>query len=166
MFELVQNDFANLEKQSCKYRDEYGNTCFMKRGENCIIAKLRFSDTRISAEKLVIPFPPKEGDLGVSLFLQCDGREVDQTFLDNLKPETEAAIGYFTTIIQRWIQMMYDISFLSVDNNILLQANETASLEDVYHTKFEAIRVYEELQPVISSVMGDAKDILDGMKES
>ena len=152
MFELTNNNFSNPEKQSCKYKDEYGNTCYMRRSESGIVAKLRFADKRVTAPSLEISFPPKDDEFGVYLTLSCDGEEVGQEFLDNLSDDISTGIQGFTEVLQRWMQMLYDIKFLEFDNSILLGANEGMTIDDVYREKFDRISHYEELAPVVDTV--------------
>ena len=146
MFDLTKNLF--LENNKCWYKDEYGNTAIIIRREAGFTAKIRFVDKTVSAPPLQVNVPAKEGENGAFLKLNyLDGK-------DNKGVDVSGGIDNFTKLIQRWIDMLYDISFLSTNNAFLQKANENVSEEDIAQYKMQLIGNYEELKPVLNAVFG------------
>lgn len=139
---IKKNDFLN--QGIVIYEDSYGNSVFMKRefGDNKegFVAKLRPADKNVKAESIHVSVPVADDEMGTNLQLH---------FLDGQQHNGEdmsSAIRMFTEVMQRWINIMYDIRFMQTDNKMLLRANQNLSEEDVCRYKLMQLGEYEELQ--------------------
>ncbi len=139
------------------YEDRYGNSVFCQRentdkeGTYDFKARVRFSDKNVKAETIHISIPIEEGIEGQNLKLNyLDGRVHDGE-------DVAAAIEMYTFILQRWIDLMYDISFLQTDARVLARAaglgTDKMSLESVAKAKLDQISEYEEISDVISGIL-------------
>lgn len=145
MFEITDNNFLN--KGTCKYRDSYGNRAYFERDKHGFTAKLRFVDKRVKMEPLTIIFP---------LSKDTKGAEVKIEYSDGVDKESEfilAGIRDFGILVQRWINMVGDISYLAADIDTLVYLhNVKISDDDVSRHKIATISKYEELKPTIEAV--------------
>ncbi len=139
------------------YEDRYGNSVFCQR-ENTdkksaydFKARVRFADKNVKADTIHISIPIEEGVEGQSLKINyLDGRVHDGE-------DVAAAIEMYTFILQRWIDLMYDISFLQTDVRVLAKAiglnDDRASLEGLAKSKLDQISEYEEISDVVSGIL-------------
>lgn len=145
MFKLEKNDFLNSGK--CWYRDEHGNTVFMLRKENQFTAKIRFNNNLVTAKPLIVNVPPVNED-GASLQMDFPEGALE-------KEDIKSGIEGFTTLVQHWIDMLYDIKLLECNNKWLQNQNPGASEEDVNEYKIQRLIENEELSPMISKIFGN-----------
>ena len=145
MFTLEKNNF--IDSNSCTYKDEYNNTAFMKREQGKIVAKIRFSDERIKASAMNIPFPVNSRTEGDTLHLEYP----DEKLLT--KSNIQDGINNFTQLINYWINMLYDVSLLEASPELFRKANPgNISDEQIAEYKFSRLLPYEELKPVLKNM--------------
>lgn len=125
----------------CIYEDEYGNSVFMQKDTTKdysfdFVAKLRFKDKNVKAKPLNISIPIKEGDE--------DGAMLHLDYLDGVEhsgEDIDSAIEMYTLIVQRWINLMYDMVALKPS---LAMHDEGRAKECL-----EKLAEYEELSEAI-----------------
>lgn len=145
MFKLEKNDLLNSGK--CWYRDEHGNTAFIVRKENSFTAKIRFNDKSVKAKPLKINVPPVNED-GANLQMNFPAGALE-------RKDVKSGIEGFTSLVQHWIDMLYDIKFLECSNEWLVNQNPGASEDDANAFKMQRLAENEELRPMISTVFGN-----------
>ena len=147
---LEKNNF--LERGVCTYSDTYGNKVVARRedsdkGEKFCI-RLKFADENVKAAPLYVTVPITDGSTGQMLHLDyCDGAVHNG-------PDIDSAVEMYTFLLQRWIDLMYDINFVHADPKYLLRANEGATMADVAYTKYTYLSKYEELSELIKVIDG------------
>ena len=109
-YSLKKNTFA--QDGICIYEDGFGNTVFCKNESDDagyrFTAKLRFADENVKAEPLHISIPMVDDSEGANLHLDfLDGKE-------HGGEDIQGAIEMYTFIVQRWIDLMYDIAALRI----------------------------------------------------
>lgn len=147
MFRLIDNRFLN--DGICRYKDEYGNILFLKRGEeHNFVASIRFANKNVTASPVYIEVPIVNPE-GTMLHLEYkDG-------IDHQEDEdVKCAISGCSDIITKWINMMYDLIFSVADAGFITKANDgRVSTEDIAKEKFARLSQYEELSQAINQVM-------------
>ena len=146
MFKLEKNEFINGK---CWYKDEYGNTAIMIRKETGFTAKIRFNDKSVTAKPFPVNVPPDDEN-GSDLHLDFPPGALEKEDIKN-------GIKNFTSLVQHWIDMLYDIKFLDCSAKFIQNANPGATVDDVNITKMERLSQNEELTPLISSVFSNLK---------
>lgn len=145
MFDLENNNF--IDKNSCSYKDEHGNTAYMRREKERIVAKLRFADQRITTSPMNIPFPVNSGTEGDQLHLEYSDRNI----LEN--KDVKDGISNFTQLINYWIHMLYDVALLDANNELFKKANDQSlSAEQIAEYKVSRLLPYKELQPILKTI--------------
>ena len=128
-----------MQNGICIYEDQFGNSVFMQKeddkkdGTSSFVAKLRFSDKSIKAEPLKVTIPVKDDEMGTMLHL--DFHEGQRTGED-----IDSAIDMYTKIVQRWINLLYDIAILKAPLSGESEAKE----------RFDKLSEYDELKEFIS----------------
>nr|WP_297765934.1 hypothetical protein [uncultured Butyrivibrio sp.] len=139
------------------YEDRCGNSVFCqrenidKKGTYDFKARVRFADKNVKADTIHISIPIEEGVEGQSLKLNyLDGRVHDGE-------DVAAAIEMYTFVLQRWIDLMYDISFLQTDVRVHAKAlgldDSKATLEEIAKAKLDQISEYEEISDAIGGIL-------------
>ncbi|MBP3279392.1 MAG: hypothetical protein J6M44_10600 [Butyrivibrio sp.] len=125
----------------CIYEDQYGNSVFMKKedskdsGEE-FVAKLRFKDKSIKAKPITVTVPVKDDEMGTML-------HIDYLEGEKAGDEIDSAIDMFTKVMQRWINLMYDIAMLRAPSSGEADAK----------ARLEKLSKYEELSDFIGILM-------------
>ena len=137
----------------CIYEDEHGNSVFCKREDNekpneqSFKAKLRFANSSVKAGTIHVTVPVIDGTEGQNL-------SIDYPSGTDLESEDiQAGIKLYTFILQRWIDIMYDILFSKADVELIQRANEGAEKEDVAREQLSRLADYEELSDVVLPFM-------------
>lgn len=147
MFKLENNKL--FENGVCTYIDIFGNTVFVKREKEKITFRLRFIEYEIKADPFIICFPIDESQNGDTLHLNYSDEE-------KLKKESvTGAIESFTTLINHWISMQYDINLLDAKNFLFQKANPTINelnSEDISRYKISRLMEYEELREFLQKI--------------
>ncbi|MCR5671455.1 MAG: hypothetical protein K6G10_10655 [Butyrivibrio sp.] len=130
-----------MENGICIYEDLFGNTVFMqKKGDDdktSFVAKLRFKNEKIKAQPLYITIPVSDDEKGTMLHLDyLDGAEKSGEDIDS-------AIKMLTQVVQRWINMMYDINAMKIG----VDSEKTAK------ERLESLSEYEELSDLVGILM-------------
>ncbi len=144
MFEIKENTF--MQRGIVKYEDEHGNKAFFRReGERGFVGKLRFLDKSVKTSPLAVFVPIKENEKGQNLHVETD----DGTKLE--RKDIVGGIDNFTILVQRWIDIMYEIYTL---NNLsyIKEANPSFTDKEVWEKKIEEMSQYEELKNAINSI--------------
>ena len=144
MFELTKNQF--LQNNTCNYTDEFGNTAFMKRTEDGITCKLRFSDQRVKTEPLNIKIPAPEEEKGKNLKLNYSNAEALN------ENSVKVGISNFTALINYWMNMICDIALLDVKNTFFMKVNPDATEQEIWQHKMKRIAPYKELESLVNYV--------------
>ena len=125
----------------CIYEDQYKNSVFMQKeadkdGRSSFVAKLRFNDKNIKAAPIKLSIPVENDTDGTMLHLD---------FMDGANREgddIDCAIDMFTKIMQRWINLMYDLAPI----------HPALASEEAAKDRFEKLSQYEELSDVLSEI--------------
>ena len=134
MFNLVKNLYT--ENGRCVYEDAEHNSVFVKRTEEGFVIKLRFNDKNIKTKPLYINIPIKNDEEGSSL-------HVDYPSYIDYSAKIEPIIGRFTELVNRWINMVYDMMILESHKGM-----DSAILS----ADIEKLKEYEELQGLITAM--------------
>jgi hypothetical protein len=154
MFRINQNDF--LTQGRVTYIDDCGNTAFFKRDADKpfkFVGKIRFANKNVSAEPMYVEVPIPDGTLGDTLRMKYkDG--IDH----HLDADIAEGIDGFTVLVNRWIDIMYDIIHSTIDQNMLIGYLKDSAPgltdEDVAREKMSRLSLYEELHPAIKAAFG------------
>ena len=145
---IKRNDF--LSQGIIVYEDTYGNSVFMKREQEKdregFVAKFRPSDKNVKAESIHVGVPIKSTDEGTMLHLDY----LDGVIHDG--EDVKAGISMFTELVQRWINLMYDIRFMQSNNKFLLRTNDGCTEDDICRFKLMQLGQYEELKAIMELV--------------
>ncbi len=154
MFKITHNTFST--NGVCKYADEHGNTVFMKRDENNITAKLRIASGAAKVDPVYVSVPFNESGVIFHIAYLREPSNEEKTALKEV-------IVDFSTLIEHWISMLYDINFLAFPTDKLLQmpGNEKATEEDVSYNKWLMLSQYEELTELCKSIDKKNSKIID-----
>lgn len=132
------------------------------------MAKLRFADSRIKAAPMNIDAEKvlRDGLLGDMLHLDYSpDSEIDSEIVNS-------AIQSFTELIQYWISLFSDLRFSWTNNDVLLMQLKSdldsdeftwftevegdrskATIEDIYQYKYNLLKKYDELAPILDKVL-------------
>ena len=140
MFKLVRNTF--LGDGICKYKDDAGNSVFMRREKTGFVSKLRFADPDVHAERLTVTLPLPEDEQGTHLQLSfTNGKKASDD-------DVVSVIEDYTALIQHWIAMLSAISMLDER----LASNDVKASEELAKRKLQMIAGFEELFPAVRSI--------------
>ena len=146
MYKKTKNDF--MSNGVCKYEDEYGNSAFLKRTNTGFTARLRFKRKGIKTEAVNIFVPARDNVMnGVSLPISYTNES------DSEEEDVVYGINAFAKLLQHWIDMIYEINFFSTNNNFILNSNPGLTSDDVNNYKLNEIAKYEEVLPIINTVL-------------
>lgn len=143
MLDLTRNKFLNEGK--CIYTDGWGNKAIFKRiGDMSFESHLKFTDKNVTAEKITIhmPFKSEDDKKGTMLQLKYENGAVETEDILN-------TINDYTLLVQRWINMLTEISLFDPTN--ILKENKTQ--EKALKEKVLCLSKYEELQETINTVL-------------
>ena len=146
---IVKNTF--LADGRVIYEDGFKNRVVARReeappGMDKFFIRLMFDDKNIKAAPLYVTIPTKDGESGQMLHLDyLNGHERKGKDIDS-------GIDMLTLLVQRWINLLYDIKFLQADPKLLQKAYEGATDEDIAYTKYHYISDYEELSELIEAI--------------
>lgn len=141
MFKLIKNELINTGK--CWYEDEYNNTVFIRKNNDNFVARIRFNDKNVVAKPFKVCIPLSEDNFGDTLCVDFHNGDVQE------REDIKCGIDGFTTLIQKWIQMLYDFKFLDIKNELLKVANPELNDFEINEEKLRRIRQYEEINGLI-----------------
>ena len=142
MFELKSNQF--VDSGFCLYEDEYGNTIRCTRTENGFNLKPGMKDRKIKALTIVITLPLTSSG--------CDLRFESGEAIDTEREDIQALASGVGEIVNRWCDMLTDISFLSCDNDFLKRAYPGVDDEEISKSKMYNLMKYEELKSITDCI--------------
>lgn len=134
MFKLANNLYTKNGR--CIYEDENNNSIFAKRTDNGFVIKLRFKNDKIKTKPLYIDIPLKNEDEGTSL-------HVDYPSFIDYEKEVSTVIASFTDIVNRWINMVYDM--------MILESHKGMDV-GILNSDIEKLKEYEEMEDIISAI--------------
>lgn len=140
MFNLTKNEF--LEKGKCEYQDQYENIIVVARKEDNsgFWTRIKFADKRVTAKVINIKMPIEDFSGGNMLHLDYT-RDVDLN-----SPNIQSGIQGLTELIDRWIDMLYDIKRLEMNNAWIIKENPGMTEDNVAQWKLSQLANYEELR--------------------
>ena len=133
MFRLAKNLYTKNGR--CIYEDDNQNSVFAKRTEDGFVIRLRFNDKNIKTKPLYISIPIKEAEEGSSL-------HVDYPSYVDYETQIGSVVGDFTAIVNRWINMVYDM--------MILESHKGMDAS-ILSADAEKLKEYEEMQDVIAA---------------
>lgn len=152
MFKIKENEL--LTTGICKYKDENGNTVFIRRwlntkDEDGFTAKLRFKThpVKVSVFETAYPLDYEKYPKGLPLKLDYPSG------YDISKPEITTVLKAFSDLIVHWNSMLGGIKLLECDNKILMkQYPEMKSEEEIQKAKINNLYQYEELSELLKMI--------------
>ena len=158
---MLKDEGINIKKNEFTrtgvviYEDSFGNTVFCRResegdGKSEVFtAKLRFADKDYKTEPLKVSVPVLTGEQGKMLHVDYpEGRSLSED-------HAQSGIKMYTFIVQRWIDLLSDIRFLSTDPKIYQRLDKNFTPEVVSQNKYMTISEYEELSEILGAINGN-----------